>query len=597
MHAPDQPLERVVSGHEGYLVVPLDLSSGSADNRFKAVRVNKHTYRLAETDAHQFGSPKETCACLYVTADIKHQMVFLHLPSTLAELIDRLAEVGCEFRGKITQTLKEWVQEGRHSTQAIFFINFRLRRCQEESEVEREEPWAFVTKVAVNEVAKDCGVNYREGATKTLMVVPSRDATGGSRIPIGVLSVMPMLAAEKAAELNGLPSPPPKKAVAVGAGALGSQILANVARAGYLPTHVVDDDRLFPHNLARHWLNAAHVGWFKAEAMADDASLIVEGGVLQPIVADVTQPGGRQAELDAALAQTEIIFDWTASVAASRVLAAHPGAGAPRVSMFLRPSGRDLVVLSEDAARSITLDQIEAQYYWHLADDPRLHDHLRVAERVRFARSCRDLSSRIPQAWISTLAGIASELTLRIATDGPVAGATIYRLAPETLSVERRQLPIAPMKMAVLEGWTVLLSGHVMSKIREMRRAKLPTETGGSLVGSWDIEQKTLHIVGALEAPPDSKSTRGSFIRGTVGQEERFEQIADTTMGMLTYLGEWHSHPDGVPPFPSMDDLDIRAWLADRLTIEGYPGIMLIMSRGAFSCMISGSELVPVRDS
>lgn len=594
LHAPGQPVERVVSGAAGAVIVPHDLPEQPTTTDYRVTQVNRQTYRLQAVNVPQFGPAKGTCAWMYLTAPaMKHQMIFLHRPETLAELLDRLAAIGWDCRAEITQQIKEWVQNGRHTSQALIFMNFPLKRNEDSTEVERTEPWAFVTMVSVNEVAKDLGVSFRDGGGH-LMLTASQDKTGGKRVKVGVLAVMPMLDKDKAAEFNGLAAPPSKRAVAVGAGALGSPILDNILRAGYVPSHVVDEDLLLPHNLARHELTGDHLGWSKAEGMANHASALVEGAALTPIIADVTQPEDKQADLDAALAQAEIIFDWTASVAAARVLSAHP-VPAPRISMFLSPSGRDLVILSEDTARSLTLDQIEAQYYWHLVEDPQLHDHLHVAERIRFARSCRDLSSRIPQTWIAVHSGIASQLTLRAGADGPQLGATIFRIDPVTMAVERKVLPIAPMTKTELGGWTVHMSEQALRKICDARQANLPRETGGSLVGSWDIETKNLYVVGALEAPPDSESTPASFVRGVVGQEERFQHIADVTMGMLTYLGEWHSHPDGVPPLPSWDDLGVRAWLSDHLALEGYPGIMLIMSGNSFSCMISGdSDLVPV---
>ena len=43
--------------------------------------------------------------------------------------------------------------------------------------------------------------------------------------------------------------------MAIGAGALGSLVLTNLARSGYGRLTVVDDDVLHPHNLARHTLS------------------------------------------------------------------------------------------------------------------------------------------------------------------------------------------------------------------------------------------------------------------------------------------------------------------------------------------------------
>ena len=46
---------------------------------------------------------------------------------------------------------------------------------------------------------------------------------------------------------------------------------------------------------------------------------------------------------------------------------------------------------------------------------------------------------------------------------------------------------------------------------------------------------------------------------------------------MVDYVGEWHSHPKGVPATPSGLDVVLLAHLAAVLAADGVPGVMLIV--------------------
>lgn len=86
-------------------------------------------------------------------------------------------------------------------------------------------------------------------------------------IPIEVADVHIEFDQERAAELAGLQAADTRKAVMVGAGAIGSQTAMILAREGRFSWAVVDDDRLLPHNLARHSLEFRHLCQPKASAL------------------------------------------------------------------------------------------------------------------------------------------------------------------------------------------------------------------------------------------------------------------------------------------------------------------------------------------
>ena len=107
-----------------------------------------------------------------------------------------------------------------------------------------------------------------------------------------------------------------------------------------------------------------------------------------------------------------MILDVSTSIPVARHLTHDDDSDARRASLFLNPSATDLVLLVEGRGRGVQLDELEMQYYRALVSHPCLHEHLRRPNgRVRYAQSCRDVSSMIPQDSVALHAGIASLTT------------------------------------------------------------------------------------------------------------------------------------------------------------------------------------------
>jgi integrative and conjugative element protein (TIGR02256 family) len=118
------------------------------------------------------------------------------------------------------------------------------------------------------------------------------------------------------------------------------------------------------------------------------------------------------------------------------------------------------------------------------------------------------------------------------------------------------------------------------------RRKALPSETGGVVLGVIDVEAKRIDVVDALSAPVDSRGTPARFDRGVAGLKDTVSAAQAKTADQIRYIGEWHSHPDGVAAMPSLVDLAQIFQFADMLSDDGVPSLMLIVGDDAVTAVL-----------
>ena len=78
---------------------------------------------------------------------------------------------------------------------------------------------------------------------------------------------------------------------------------------------------------------------------------------------------------------------------------------------------------------------------------------------------------------------------------------------------------------------------------------------------------------------------------GSKGLARRVSDIRESTHGMLHYIGEWHSHPDGSSVSPSRDDLQVLGWLAELMDQDGVPGVLAIVGEGKLNIRLGGQAV------
>jgi len=436
-------------------------------------------------------------------------------PMTLARLAEEMEKCGTNlveelqrYTGQLAALGGERVRQ-LHSTVALI-VSFPIAN---EGCSAVDDRRAFITIQTAGEIGVALG-SLLPDTTRSSPKKGYVKAIGGKhKSSLSALDIQPAelhLAIDRtlAAATAGRPADT-RKAVLIGAGSLGSQLALGLAREGCFAWTVIDDDRLLPHNLARHGLLPDAVGMPKASALADTlGGLLAESATA--IVCDITAPDAAHKDaIDRVLAEADVVIDATASVAAARHLS-DLAVGARRVSAFFNPSGTAVVILTEPKDRSITLRDLEAQYHRTIMQEPRLEGHLAVEqEALRYSGSCRALTNRIPATQAAILSGLAAA-GIRVAVDADAGSIRICTILSEG-EVACIKRPASAVTCKQLGAWTLIYDATMLDGLAAMRASHLPRETGGVLLGIVDMSRRSIHLVAGLPPPADSVGSELGF--------------------------------------------------------------------------------------
>lgn len=520
-----------------------------------------------------------------------------HAPQTLGALADELKQRGVDLMAALKAQLGKW--SGRNNTEGARLQKMLLLLIGFPGTDERGQATmdvrAFVTVDTAGRIGEQLGVLALDagrvvGAPPSyVQLIGVANAEAPAQIVIGPASVHLTFDRAIAGRIAGRSDVDTRRALLIGAGSIGSQIALNLAREGRFSWSVVDGDTLLPHNMARHALHASDAGALKAPALARQLTALL-GESCEGIFADILAPGMEKSRVDKALAEAEIIIDASASVAVSRHLADLDSSPARRVCAFFNPAGTSAVVLAEPTDRSVTLHDLEAQYFHLVLTDPRLSGHLQPPPPgVNYSGSCRSLTNRIPASSAALLSACASRGIVRC-LEQEHSSINIWTLGSDdsVSSVSKA----ASASFTHSGEWKVSYSDDLLTELTRMRAERLPNETGGILMGIIDISRRSIHIAHALPAPADSTASTTGFERGVAGLLDETSRVSLSTMHQLKYVGEWHSHPDCASVRPSGTDVSQLLWLASELRDEGLPAIMAIAGEDdQFSIIIGDAAL------
>ena len=577
LHEDDQPLEPVLLGHANRIILP----SGFYDtqNESKNLKIylggqtNKQITYVAVSNenfqawAHSL-QPVDFSCFIYTTKPIAQRATRIQ-PETLSDLDELLSDEN--FLNELRQYLQFL---DNNAPQLLFFPTLFFIRIPKQREVngpvESVETSVFAANENGREIGEKIGIWQIFGGELGGLVPHDLSKTGND-VFLEPLIPTVALTPESAAILNNVKDLSEKHLMGVGVGALGSQLVNNLNRTGINQWTLIDEDVLLGHNLARHYLPGFFAGTPKAQSLATLLNTTYSKETIVPIVADIlTQPLGAWSEK-----QVDAIVDCSASVAVGRYLAQDQSINAKRISLFLNPGGTDFVILAESEDRSFRLDFLEMDYYRGIVQTEALHKHLLYnGQPIRYSYACRDISSQLPQDQAALFSAVGAR-AVRHLLDSPDAQIKVW-LSAEDLTITSLTVSPTVYEEVRCNKWILYVSSHAKEAIAAWRLQRLPNETGGVLIGSFDMDRKFVYVVDIIPSPSDSQEWPTAYIRGIKGLPERLKFIHDVTAGNLMYLGEWHSHPEGCATSPSNDDRIVFDWLKEHRLPDGFPPLMAI---------------------
>lgn len=516
---------------------------------------------------------------LIETPEQVHQ-VYDRTPRTLRLLADYLDARGIDLGARISGAIvNAWKSAGEVvATDGVVIVGVFPVKRSANARMERMDVFAFFVDAKLADLAIALGLAEMHGGHCVLLVGAGlAESTAWLDLPVELQNVCFEPSEVTLRQLSGITKTLPTKAVAVGAGALGSHVLNCLVRAGWTAWTVVDKDHLLPHNLVRHLAKNIDIGKPKAQFLAEDMNAVFSATrppTVQPVVADVQQTESEQ--LRTVLQDAEFVLDTTASVRASRTLGRVRNCGRV-VTCFVNAAGTDFVLLAEDAARQVHMDELEPQYWrWVLTHEWGASHIGATDDRYRFGGRCGDLSSRISESSMSIASGVLAGGVLGVA-DSSDSAIRIWRSELQSGAVQTLAVSVEAPEHYASGPWQVVCNTALRDRVLALREEGLPEETGGAILGYVDRTVGTVYVVDLLSAPAGSVATEHLFDYGNKELRLEAQRTEELTAGYVQIVGLWHSHPRGASSAPSPRDEKLMGYLLARFGELGDPAVMLVV--------------------
>ncbi|PPC95438.1 MAG: thiamine biosynthesis protein ThiF [Methylotenera sp.] len=386
--------------------------------------------------------------------------------------------------------------------------------------------------------------------------------------------------------------------VFMGCGSLGSKIALHLGRAGYGAATLIDNKILSPHNVARHALIDPPNGLItakKVDLMKDVFEALTHTNV-KALDADVASLILNSEEFKAQISpQANLIIDTTASL---RVFSAESQSSVlneidgrlVRISMY--GQGGCVALLLEGHKRSARVDDLTAM----------LFERCRHNESLRFAMagntsepttisvgdSCSSVTTVMSDSYISRSASIASIQVERWLENGVPVNAMVCVGFTGENGIEMNWESTQVNAFCLLDvgddgGWKIRISKQVSDYIDTDVEKWTGIETGGALIGRVSLHNRTISIVGVVDAPPDSIREKTKFILGTQNLVNDLRLANQNSLGYLCFIGTWHSHPMG----GGHSDVDFKSLRMISEDYRGLPAVSLVWTPEGLKCAVA----------
>lgn len=348
-----------------------------------------------------------------------------------------------------------------------------------------------------------------------------------------------------------------KEIAMIGCGSLGSKIAMHLARSGHGPFRLYDKDCFSPHNTARHAVANSVAAEFMLPKVWLTENLLRQVG-------DNFTPVKNSLEDVISLLQTKpdlfakcsgLIIDATASSSVQDALCmvSPKHFGAPLLQVALYGRGKIGFFGLEGKERNPRVDDLVAQLYQLGLDSSPVGNALYQAtnfDRINTGQGCASFSMKMSDAKISLFsAGIAERASQLLDNGSPKLGELLVGLLTENgLGVSWLRQPTPKIEIFSIgdqSKWALRIPVALKDQMRMETEQRRPLETGGILIGHINWGRRTIYVTGLLPPPTDSEFRTDEFVLGIQGLKKQISTIEKITSHTLTYLGTWHSHPNG----------------------------------------------------
>lgn len=392
----------------------------------------------------------------------------------------------------------------------------------------------------------------------------------------------------------------------IGCGALGSKLICHLARSGQNNMTLVDHDVMSPHNLVRHALINRCLGLNKAEALKNaiiemfEEDKAVNINVITESALNIFL-GKKKNILD----QHSWIIDTTASPIMLNILRE---ASLPKTISCCRceiaDEGSLGLLIIEGQKRNPRLDDLQVEIFnmaienkelsqWLQSNRKRSEEELgSILSEIRIGISCSSETMKLSDDIVSLHAayfsiGFKKFADQKNAKIGRIQISQYNEEVFETklgysLSVVRtfEVPPVTIIQSRNDPRWQVRMKNGVEEGLHAAFLQAMPNETGGLLIGRINQKAKIIYVTDFLKAPSDSTSTPFAFKRGVDDVPLQIDKIDELTGGLLGYVGEWHTHPNGDAQLSSIDGCTAKA-IKKYLDCKPLPThIMVVTKKG-----------------
>jgi len=326
-----------------------------------------------------------------------------------------------------------------------------------------------------------------------------------------------------------------------GCGALGSKVSMEMARMGYLSQTLYDNDILMPHNLVRHEIASEYaIGLNKAKALeieiksmygndikvngVDDNSFSSDNVLNNEIVVDCTASERNLSwscmnnEIKNRFIRCEIFMEGKLGTVFVEGKNRNPDAYDMRVNLWYRAVDNETIKswLNQDKK-----ENMEFHIGFGCSSDTVVLDDATIGNHASIIPHCINKYSKLDDGTL-----IINYFNKDALENNFIKVFTIG----EYTSWKSR------------EGWIIHCPSKVIERLKQISYEK--TENMGIWFGHINNQMKRFTIVDTY-IPEDNERSSGNVTGGTQGVTEKIKQITKSTGGMISYIGEWHTHPNG----------------------------------------------------